>query len=425
MKADVPSTWSPCVKTRDRGVVVPEKTVLALHELNDRTWARQQAGIRRYADIRGWRVAAVRCDAVAEEVAAAVCAVRPVGILSSLSCRFEADVFGRLPVSYFDCPVSAVAKGAPYLRHDAEFTAHLVARELFSMKCVSYAFVAAPRLAAGEMPYWSRTRERFFEKEVRRRGGTWAESYSPSSSLGDAAQRRELAAYLAALPKPCGIFAANDAVAVCVRQAAKRAGFRLPEDIALVGVDNDVRHCLRGRPTITSVAPDWEGGGYAAAAALGTLIDGRPIVGNGHMTFRPLGLFRRETTSHASIREDVRIMAAMELIRAKACSGLGVERVVAAVHSSRRFAEKLFREVTGSSILEEIRRVRFDAAKVLLSSTRCTLPQIARRIGYSSVPTFCREFKQLVGVSPTAWRQKERAVGGLGIRAQKDNCDML
>ena len=98
-------------------------------------------------------------------------------------------------------------------------------------------------------------------------------------------------------------------------------------------------------------------------------------------------------------------MAAVELIRAKACSGLGVERVVAAVHSSRRFAEKLFREVTGSSILEEIRRVRFDAAKVLLSSTRCTLPQIAKRIGYSSVPTFCREFKNLTGHTPGVWRE--------------------
>ena len=129
------------------------------------------------------------------------------------------------------------------------------------------------------------------------------------------------------------------------------------------------------------------------------------------MTFRPLGLFRRETTSHVSMREDARIMAAVELIRAKACNGLGVERVVAAVHSSRRFAEKLFREVTGSSILEEIRRVRFDAAKVLLSSTRCTLPQVAKRVGYSSVPTFCREFKEMTGHTPGVWRLQAATAG--------------
>ena len=380
------------------------RKILALHELDDISWARQHAGICRYADIRGWEVVSLCCDAADAPVAEAVRKVRPDGVISSLNFRPGKDVFHGLPVAYFDCPAAAVARGAPYLRHDAEFTAHLVARELSSMKCAAYAFVGVYMEHSGEVPIWSRTRELFFAREIRHRGGTLAPPFHPDPAIGAAARRRELKKYLASLPKPCGVFAANDSAAALVRRAAVDAGLRLPKDIALVGVDNDARICLRSRPTITSVAPDWEGGGYAVAAALGSLMDGCRVSGSGRMTFRPLGLFRRETTSHASIREDARIMAAVELIRAKACSGLGVERVVAAVHSSRRFAEKLFREVTGSSILEEIRRVRFDAAKVLLSSTRCTLPQIARRIGYSSVPTFCREFKEMTGHTPGVWR---------------------
>ena len=380
------------------------RKILALHELDDRTWARQHAGICRYADIRGWEVVSLRCDAADAPVAEAVRKVRPDGVISALSCRLDGAVFGTLPVSFFDCPACAVTRGAPYLRHDAEFTAHIVARELFSMKCASYAFVAALSPATGEIATWSRAREHFFAREVLRRGGKWCAPFHPGSAASVDAQLKALAEYLAALPKPCGVFAANDAVATRVRRAAKDLGLRLPQDLALVGVDNDSRLCLKTSPTITSVVPDWEGGGYAAAAALGDLLDGRKTE-RAHTTFRPLGLMRRETTAHAQLREDSRVLAAVALIRAKACKGIGVEQVVATIRSSRRFAEKLFREVTGSSILEEIRRVRFDAAKVLLASSGDTLPQIARRIGYASVPTFCREFKKMTGHTPDTWRK--------------------
>lgn len=381
------------------------KTVLALHEQNDAAWARQRAGILRYAVMRGWDVECVRCDPNAADVADAIRRTAPVGVISALSCRLDGAVFGTLPVSFFDCPACAVTRGAPYLRHDAEFTAHIVARELFSMKCASYAFVAALSPATGEIATWSRAREHFFAREVLRRGGKWCAPFHPGSAASVDAQLKALAEYLAALPKPCGVFAANDAVATRVRRAAKDLGLRMPQDLALVGVDNDARICMRSRPTITSVAPDWEGGGYAVAAALGSLIDGRRVSGSGRMTFRPLGLFRRETTAHAQLREDSRVLAAVALIRAKACKGIGVEQVVATIRSSRRFAEKLFREVTGSSILEEIRRVRFDAAKVLLAHSACPLSQVASRIGYSSVPTFCREFKNLTGHTPDTWRK--------------------
>lgn len=380
------------------------KTVLALHEQNDAAWARQRAGILRYAVMRGWNVECVRCAPDPAAAAAAIRRTAPVGVISALSCRLDGAVFETLPVSFFDCPACAVTSGAPYLRHDAEFTAHIVARELFSMKCASYAFVAALNPATGEIATWSRAREHFFAREVLRRGGKWCAPFHPGSAASVDAQLKALAEYLAALPKPCGVFAANDVVATRVRRAAKDLGLRLPQDLALVGVDNDSRLCLKTGPTITSVAPDWEGGGYAAAAALGDLLDGRSPE-RSRNTFRPLGIIRRETTAHAQLREDSRVLAAVALIRAKAYKGIGVEQVVATIRSSRRFAEKLFREVTGSSILEEIRRVRFDAAKVLLAHSACPLSQVASRIGYSSVPTFCREFKNLTGHTPDTWRK--------------------
>jgi len=185
------------------------KTVLALHEQNDAAWARQRAGILRYAVMRGWNVECVRCDPNAADVADAIRRTAPVGVISALSCRLDGAVFGTLPVSFFDCPACAVTRGAPYLRHDAEFTAHIVARELFSMKCASYAFVAALSPATGEIATWSRAREHFFAREVLRRGGKWCAPFHPGSAASVDAQLKALAEYLAALPKPCGVFAAN------------------------------------------------------------------------------------------------------------------------------------------------------------------------------------------------------------------------
>ncbi|MBP5233821.1 MAG: helix-turn-helix transcriptional regulator, partial [Planctomycetes bacterium] len=132
----------------------------------------------------------------------------------------------------------------------------------------------------------------------------------------------------------------------------------------------------------------------------------------GPLAFRPLGVMRRETTARAAPPADPRVLDAVALIRARACSGLRLDDVVAVVKSSRRFATKLFREVTGESILEEVRRVRFEMAKVLLSRPGGRLAEVAARCGYESVPTFCREFKRVAGATPEAWRARRLALGG-------------
>ena len=120
---------------------------------------------------------------------------------------------------------------------------------------------------------------------------------------------------------------------------------------------------------------------------------------------RPLGIVRRETTTRKHPELDPRMDAAVAYIRSKACSGLRVPDVVAFMKSSRRYADKRFREVTGSSILEEIRRVRFDCARELLSSSDTTLQEVSSRSGWHSLPTFCREFKRMAGMTPEAWRK--------------------
>jgi LacI family transcriptional regulator len=96
----------------------------------------------------------------------------------------------------------------------------------------------------------------------------------------------------------------------------------------------------------------------------------------------------------------------VDLIRARACSGLKARDVVKMMKSSRRLAELRFREVTGRSILEEIRRVRFENAKLLLSRTDVPMSVVANQSGWASLTSFCREFKQIAGLTPMDWRKK-------------------
>jgi LacI family transcriptional regulator len=97
------------------------------------------------------------------------------------------------------------------------------------------------------------------------------------------------------------------------------------------------------------------------------------------------------------------------MIRARACSGLKACDVVKMMKSSRRLAELRFREVTGKSILEEIRRVRLENAKLLLSRTDVPMSVVANQSGWASLPSFCREFKQIAGLTPMDWRKKSGA----------------
>lgn len=370
-------------------------------------WWQQVRGMRRYAAARGWRVDYADSDGEVDAVRAIVKKKRPVGIVSMLHARMPARAFCGVPHVFFDIPASFVPDGELSVRHDDAQTARLAARELFSLPCRDFAFAGYYRYPYTEIPDWSAAREAFFAREVARRGGRLAPAFHPPLVDSAAEQDCAMRSWLAVLPRPCGVFAANDSVASAVRRLARRLKLNIPGDLAVVGVDDVRMFCLRSHPTVTSVRPDWEGGGYAAAEFVGALVDGKKIARGGR-TFGPLGVIRRESTARGSCRLSPRVAAAVSLIRARACSGLRAADVVAAMRCSRRYADKTFRDVTGSSIQEEIRRVRFETAKVLLANSREKLFEIAEKCGCKSLSTFCREFKRVTGMTAESWRRRRR-----------------
>lgn len=182
------------------------------------------------------------------------------------------------------------------------------------------------------------------------------------------------------------------------------AGIRIPEDLAVIGVDNDLDVCEYARPTLSSVAPDWFGAGRLTAEALDRLMKD-PKSGPIRLTYPPVNIIRRQSTQRLK-RPDPEVSAALERIRREACGGLTAGAVVRMFTCSRRMAEIRFRQLTDHSILDAIRSIRLERAKELLAENDRDIGAIANFCGYGSMASFSNFFKSMTGVSPNHWRRK-------------------
>ncbi len=217
----------------------------------------------------------------------------------------------------------------------------------------------------------------------------------------------DLPNWLAGLPKPIGIMACNDVRGQQVLNACRTAGVAVPDDVAVVGVDNDEVLCELSRPPLTSVQPDTQRIGYEAAALIDAMLAGQSPPAE--PTFiKPVGVATRQSTDVLAI-EDRQIAAAVKFIRDHACDGIQVDDVVAAVPLSRSSLERRFRRAMRRSPHEQIARVRIARVKQLLVETDLSLAVIARMTGFNYSEYLTVSFKREVGVNPSHYR-KEHAV---------------
>ena len=208
------------------------------------------------------------------------------------------------------------------------------------------------------------------------------------------------------IPKPCGIFAANDSVAAEVLAAAAQSGFDVPREIAVCGVDNFAPICEHTTPTLTSIQPDFLLAGELAARTLGEIIDKKCHEAI-RLTFGPANIVRRAST-RTGHRYDPEVTAAVELIRRKACEGISSADVVTTFKCSRRMAEVRFRQIVGHSILDEIQSVRLERAKEMLSNTGQDISAISNFCGFKAANALWKFFRQETGLSPTEWRKQSQ-----------------
>ena len=365
-------------------------------------------GFQRLARRNRWNIQMVERDPSGDfpDVERLLEVWQPIGAVvfaSSPEQSVREDHFGKVPVVYVDSMSLPKKPGANRIVCDSTEIGRLAAREFDRMGFRSFAYAPCPH------PFdWCRQRERGFADVVRKAGGRFCRvgGRRRDWSLGTRDWLKSVEADLAKLPKPCALLAANDSVAMQIINYCHRQAIAVPEEIAVMGVDNDEAIDFGCEPSITSIEPDFVRGGHAAAAMLERLIrvpgsTPDPIV------FSARRIVRRASTS-MYVRRDFRVRDAVDYIRRHAADGIGVKDVVREMKCSRRLAELRFRETLDHSILEEILLARVDFAMNLLDNTKQSVPSISDSCGFGSVDAFRRAFIRIRGMGPQEYRIRSR-----------------
>jgi LacI family transcriptional regulator len=249
-----------------------------------------------------------------------------------------------------------------------------------------------------------------FREVVEAAGHTVAVADHRAQADSTADQRAMISPWLAGLPRPLGMYAVNDQAGMGVLETCRTIGLHVPEDVAVIGTDNDELIVSLSTPPLTSIDTDARRIGYEAARLLDAILNGEPPLTD-RILVPPRGLVPRASTDVIAV-EDADVATALRFIRQHADRPIGVPDVLDRVPLSRRPLEKRFRALLGRSILDEIHRVHVDRAKTLLLSTDLTLPQVARRSGMPSLTRFNVVFRELAGTPPGEYRNKFRPLGG-------------
>lgn len=257
--------------------------------------------------------------------------------------------------------------------------------------------------------FWSVDRKHGFEKQVAD-SGFEAILYQPPTTRSNISvnkERAHLVEWLGKLPKPVGLMACNDDRAQQVYEACRLAEIHIPEEIAVLGVDNDEFLCEVLTPPLSSITLNTEAAGYQAAAVLDKLMAGESI-GPQHIPVCPIDVETRQSTDLLAI-EDQQLAVAVRFIREHATEAIRVDDVARAAVLSRRVLEKRFRAVFDRTVHEEIRHARLSRAVRMLVETNMSVTQIATALGFSEVRDLTRSFTRYKGLTPLAFRKAHGA----------------
>ena len=331
------------------------------------------------------------------------------GIICRLSDSALADTLSAAGCPVIDLYGRIRHPSIPFLDTDAREVARMAARFFIDAAFDRFAFCGFPGL------WFSDERCAAYIDHLRELGfGCQVYDPPPDSDSEDVAARESLhpegsehlASWVAALPEHTAILACNDVRAQQLLTVAARIGRRIPEDLAVMGVDDDELICELTNPRLTSIRPDTGALGYNAARWLDMLMQGRPLPAH-QLLLPPVRVHERASTDVIA-SEDPVFIRAVRFIRSNAGSGTDARAVVAEAGCSRSTLESRFRLLLGRSIRDEIIRVSIRRSCVLLIETQMTLGQIATACGFATASHFCRLFKQEMGTTPGDYRRIRR-----------------
>jgi LacI family transcriptional regulator len=254
---------------------------------------------------------------------------------------------------------------------------------------------------------WERRRRAAFLSIIGNRNGECAE-YKPTYMAGvEKNWEREQAsmiAWLKLLPKPVGIMTTHDSQGVQLLDACRRAGIYVPDEVAVVSVDNDPVSCELANPPLSSLDQNARRLGFEAAAMLDRLMKGEKVEVKNYF-FEPGEIVVRQSSDVVAVK-DVNVSKAMHYIRDNACREIDCGAIAKSAGLSRRALDKKFRDYSGRTLMEEVNAIRLRRIKQLLMETDCVLPDLAERCGFRYHEYMSRFFKKHTGLTPGEYRRQ-------------------
>jgi LacI family transcriptional regulator len=326
------------------------------------------------------------------------------GLIIRIETPDMARTVSRLGVPVVNLRGTLPELSFPYVSIDHEQVARLAANHLQERGLREFAFVGKP---PGSNPGLDQ-RGDAFKRFVEAAGGRchMYDARKPSDKGGWEEDQDRIADWIRRLPKPVGVMACNDERGLQVLDACRRANVVVPDEVAVIGVDNDEPLCELSIPPMTSVEVNAESIGYEAAAILDRLMAGKPGP-PGPVRIAPKGVVTRRSTDVIAC-EDPEVAAAVRYIRENACKRLLVVDVLMQLGMSRASLQQRMKALLGRTIHQEVQRVRLARAKELLVGSDLTIKQVASKSGFTSVQYMTRMFRAATGETPARYRHSRK-----------------
>jgi LacI family transcriptional regulator len=332
------------------------------------------------------------------------------GIIADFDDPAVADALAgcRLPVVAVGSSFEDPAQYPPDVPYIATDNAKLVSLAWTHLIGAGLPHLAMYSLPAAEENRWAQQRELAFQKLARDEGldaPVYRGLATSAPSWNQAIE--QLSVWLHSLPKPVGVIAVTDARARHLLQACLIHGIAVPEQVAILGIDNDPLTRTLTRIPLSSVIQGTGEMGKTAAHLLHQMLRGARFPGR-RILVPPVGINVLESTKHEPLSSP-HVMRARHFIRQYACQGIKTEQVADYVGISRSSLEEYFRRERQCTVHQEILRHKLDAAKALLASRDASSAEVAIRCGFTSLQYMYAVFKRELGCTPREYQDSVAA----------------
>lgn len=323
------------------------------------------------------------------------------GIIARVDSASIAAALRRLGRPVVDVSAERARSEFPRVSIDNAVVARLAAEHLVAKNLPNFAFCGDPRFL------WSRERARYFASILRatgRRCHSHGVTGADPAPVDSEAGMQALTEWVAALPKPVGIFACYDARALQVLTACQHLSLKVPSEVALLGVDNDEVLCELCDPPLSSILPNARRAGYEAAVILHRLMTDPGRRPADSLAIEPVRVVERLSTD-ALGASDPAVAAAVQFIRTHACDGVNMDDVLRRVPVSRTLLERKFKQQLGQTPHRMITAAKIARARELLTETDLPIARIADLAGFQSATYLSAAFRRETGRSPLDYRR--------------------